>query len=380
MVQKLALVLALALGACTDLLSLHPVGPDMPPDPPPPPAPYAWVQGQWYAERLALIANQEVLSCTGRFVGTLSCHPYEQVSRGPGYMHVKQDTTTGEIAAAVEYVVEGGSGDFEPVADLGISDTVNVTITVKGPYFSSLPAVAGVQPRGLPAEFDLEWIGLNLTMSPHGFDKALSASMSLLEGEGIRLQQEQTIREEHTDSTGSYSIRYTSRIEALFVPTQDHLWPGHYVGTWTAADGRTDRATVTLSHFANWDERPTAGHVTAYLHEFTSCPTKPGYQQEPFRVLLGGGVGGSERVEFGTNTSRFYAGCPGSAITFGTPSACGFPSDYDTFRMTMARETRTVDMYMILDCGDYGSVRVDLEDAVMNGQDWYLYELTTKGP
>ena len=366
--QKAALVLVLAAGACTDLASPD----DAEPAIPLPPDPFAWVQGQWYAERLALTYTQDVLECTGRFVGTQSCGDGEQVSHGPGYMHIKQDTLTGALAAAIEYVVKPTSWNWQYAADLGITDTVNVTITVDGPYFSSLPAVAGVQPRGLPAEFDLEWIGMNWTLSPYGTDKALSASMTLTEGEGIRLVQEQAIREEFADSTGSYNVRFTSAVEALFVPTRDHLWPGHYVGTWTAADGRIDRATVTLSHFADFDSRPSAAHVTAYLHGFTTCPN-PG--NGPFRVFLGGAVFGTEQVGFGTNMSQFYAGChPGGVWPWPAP-ACGFPYDFDTFRMTMDRETRTVDMYMILDCGDLGSVRVDLDDADMNGRSWDLYEL-----
>lgn len=48
--------------------------------------------------------------------------------------------------------------------------------------------------------------------------------------------------------------------------------------------------------------------------------------------------------------------------------------------MTMDRETRTVDMCMILDCGDFGSVRVDLDDADMNGRSWDLYELNQPQP
>lgn len=133
-------------------------------------------------------------------------------------MHIKQDTLTGALAAAIEYFVKPTSWNWQYAADLGITDTVNVTITVDGPYFSSLPAVAGVQPRGLPAEFDLEWIGMNWTLSPYGTDKALSASMTLAEGEGIWLAQEQAIREEFADSTGSYTVRFTSAVEALFVP------------------------------------------------------------------------------------------------------------------------------------------------------------------
>ena len=324
---------------------------------------------------MALTYAQDVLDCTGRFVGTQNCGDGEQVSHGPGYMHIKQDTLTGALAAAIEYVVKPTSSNWQYTADLGVTDTVNVTITVDGPYFSSLPAVAGIQPRGLPAEFDLEWIGMNWTLVSWGVDKALSSSMTLAEGEGIRLFQEQTIRAEHSDSTGSYNVRATSAVEALFVPARDHLWPGHYVGTWTAADGRTDRATVTLSHFANWDRRPQAAHLTAHLHGFTTtCPPHGTLPNSPFQVFLGGAIVGTEVVEFGTNTSWFYAGCHVSSRQ-DTPPACGFPYDYETFRMTMDRQTRTVDMYMILDCGDFGSVRVDLDDANMNGPSWDLYEL-----
>lgn len=370
--RLLLLALAsLAVGACTNLLSPHGFEPE--PDISPP---YAWVQGQWHAESLTLTHTQEVLECTGRFVETQSCWDGEQVSRGPGYLNIRQDTLTGEVAAALEYVVKSESGDVQVAADLGISDTVKVTLTIDGPYVARLPALAGVQPRGLPAEFDLEWIGMNITLASYGFDKSLSASMTLAEGEGIRLSQEETIREEFADSTGSFNVRFTSAVEALFVPARDHLWPGHYVGTWTAADGRTDRATVTLSHFAYWDSKPEAAHVTAHLHGFTTCPTKPGYEQRPFQVFLGGAVFGTQ-LGFGTNTSRFYAGCPTSSHPPPTP-VCGFPFDYETFRMTMNEGARTVDMYLILDCGDYGSVRVDLEDADMNGKDWRLYELARR--
>ena len=339
-----------------------PVVPD-----PLPPDPYAWIQGQWYAEQLDLTYKQEVLSCTGRFVRTLSCWEGEQVSRGPGYMHLKQDTTTGGIAAALEYFVKAASGDGQVAGDLGISDTVKITITVDGPYFSSLPALAGIQPRGLPAEFDLEWIGMNWTLSPHGTDKALTASMSLIEGEGIRLIQHQTLREEFADSTGSYNVRFTSSVEALFVPTHDHLWPGHYIGTWTAAGGRTDRATVTLSHFVDWDKRPHSAHLTAFLHSFAECENR-----QLFQASVGGAVFGTQQVAFGTTSSTWRAGCPSS--TSAVPMDCPFPADHETFRMTMDRETRTVDMYMILDCGELGTVRVDLEDADMNGRSWDLYD------
>lgn len=376
MIQKPALLLALALGAC--VAEVDPLDPEPAMPEPPPPPPYAWIQGQWYAERFERIFKQEVLECTGWYVkNSQNCADGEWVWRGPAYLNIRQDTLTGEVDAAVEWIVKAPSGDASRIAaDLGLSDTLNVGITISGPYNPALMPVAGVQPRGLPAEFDLEWIAGGKS---YGLDKSLVASMTLTEGEGIRLFQEEKFRVEHEDSIGSYNTRVTETIEALFVPAHDDLWPGHYIGLWTAADGRTGRATVTLSHFANHDMRPFAAELTAWLHDFADCPTKPGYRQPLFQAFYGGYVFG-ERLGFGGfDPARFYAGCQPISRVDATP-ACAFVDDLDLFRMTMNRETRTVDMYMILDCGDFGSVRVDLEDADMNGLSWELYELSRKGP
>lgn len=370
-----------ALAAWAALLAGCAEAPTEPPDltkeplPAPPPA-FEWLQGQWYSDDFDKPFSEEVVSCTGRFVGTLSCNGGDYGWRGPAYMQVRQDTITGLIEGAFEYI---GRDYYEAdvAGDLGITDTVTVTITISGPYVSGLLTFQGTQPRGVP-EDGFPVVMPEYDMGCHQTTVSRSETIQLVPKEGVWVSSRITCEEQFADSTGSYHIRVAYGGEGLFRPAREAFWPGYYAGEWSLG-GRHGLATVTLSHVAHWFRiRPEGAILTVTFHGWDPCEAG-----KPFQVSGGGGTlwRRDGDAEFGFDSSLWRGGkCPGDEFdppqNHGDPppARCAFPFDHPDFSMLLRTDTRLANMSLTLDCGAWGVVNVKLEDAPMTAPSPWLVE------
>ncbi len=317
---------------------------------------FVWLQGQWYSDNFDKPFSEEVVSCTGRFVGTLTCYEGDYGWRGPAYMQVRQDTVTGLIEGAFEYIGRDYYDADVAGGDLGISDTVDVTITISGPYVSGLLTFQGRQPRGVP-EDGFTVVMPEYEMGCYQTTVSRSETIRLIPKEGVWVSSRITCEDQFADSTGSYHKRVTYGGEGLFRPAKEPFWPGYYAGEWSLGD-RRGLATVTLSHVAHWFRTSPEGAVLEVtFHGWDPCEA-----ERPFRWSGTGETGWQTdgNAEFSFDPSGWDGRCNRSLSE--SPGPCIVPAD---FAMVLRAETRVADMSLILDCGEWGDLSVNLDDAPM---------------